>query len=176
MLLPVGNLHDPSFSISSRIINLDRETNPIYIARARPRQLKSPLTLLKPIGFYSHNLQPSGNHFSLRLEDNRNNLFTRKKQKRSLCVSRWHFSRTQFEHTFAEERMSSIDATLQSALDFMVYVVPFILLTFGTLGCLGNFLIFTSKRLRNNSCAFYFLCTAVFELLTLCFRSDLAHR
>lgn len=51
----------------------------------------------------------------------------------------------------------------------MVYVAPFVLLTFGTLGCLGNFLIFTSKRLRKNSCAHYFLCAAVFELLTLCF-------
>jgi hypothetical protein len=65
--------------------------------------------------------------------------------------------------------MSTIDAALQGALDFLVYVAPFMLLIFGTLGCLGNFLIFTSKRLRNNACAFYFLGTAVFELLTLCF-------
>ena len=64
--------------------------------------------------------------------------------------------------------MSSRDA-LQGALNFLSYIAPFILLIFGTLGCLGNFLIFTSKRLRNNTCAFYFLCTAFFELLTICF-------
>ncbi len=46
---------------------------------------------------------------------------------------------------------------------------PFILLVVGTIGCLCNFITFTSQQLRNNPCAFYFLCSAVFEFLSLTF-------
>ena len=57
-------------------------------------------------------------------------------------------------------------------------VFPFALLFIGTFGSCGNFITFTSKRLRNNSCTFYFLWTAIFELLTICFGliSRIAHQ
>lgn len=46
---------------------------------------------------------------------------------------------------------------------------PLIIIIIGTVGCLGNFLTFTSIKLRKNSCSFYFLCATVFDLLTLDF-------
>lgn len=62
----------------------------------------------------------------------------------------------------------------QSVLQYLIYqmsrgAIPFILLFFGTFGALGNLVTFTSKQLRNNSCAFYLLCTTMFELLTVSF-------
>jgi hypothetical protein len=66
--------------------------------------------------------------------------------------------------------MNTTQAVLQQGIYQMTRgCVPFILLFVGTFGSIGNFLTFTSKQLRNNSCAFYFLCTAMFELLTICF-------
>ena len=46
---------------------------------------------------------------------------------------------------------------------------PLIIITIGTLGCLCNFITFTSVKLRKNSCSFYFLSAAVFDLFTLDF-------
>lgn len=46
---------------------------------------------------------------------------------------------------------------------------PILLLIIGTIGCACNLLTFTSKKLRENSCAFYFLCASIFEFLTITF-------
>ena len=51
----------------------------------------------------------------------------------------------------------------------MTFYGPIILLVVGIIGCLCNFLTFTSRQLRRNSCAFYFLCSAIFELLAITF-------
>lgn len=39
----------------------------------------------------------------------------------------------------------------------------------GVIGCLCNFLTFTARELRKNSCSFYFLCGSIFELFSLSF-------
>ena len=46
---------------------------------------------------------------------------------------------------------------------------PFIIITIGTIGCLCNFITFTSIKLRKTSCSLYFLGAAIFDLLTLDF-------
>ncbi|CAM4794610.1 unnamed protein product [Rotaria magnacalcarata] len=51
----------------------------------------------------------------------------------------------------------------------MTYYGPIILLIIGIFGCSCNFLTFTSRKLRKNSCAFYFLCSTIFEFLTISF-------
>ncbi len=51
----------------------------------------------------------------------------------------------------------------------MTYYGPIILLVIGIIGCLCNFITFTSPQLRKTSCTFYFLLSAVFELLSITF-------
>jgi len=51
----------------------------------------------------------------------------------------------------------------------MTYYGPIILLVIGIIGCLCNFITFTAPQLRKNSCAFYFLISAIFELLSITF-------
>lgn len=51
----------------------------------------------------------------------------------------------------------------------MTYYGPIVIFIFGFFGCFGNFLTFTSPRLRKNPCAFYFLCVTLFEFLSLSF-------
>ena len=66
--------------------------------------------------------------------------------------------------------MNSTPTVLQEAIQQLTRgSIPFILLALGSLGSLGNFMTFTSRQLRRNSCAFYFLSTAMFELLTISF-------
>jgi hypothetical protein len=65
--------------------------------------------------------------------------------------------------------MSSSELDLQLATSWMTTISLFILISMGSFGCLCNIVIFTSKKLKTNSCAFYFLCTAIFELCILCF-------
>lgn len=65
--------------------------------------------------------------------------------------------------------MTSAEYNIEQITKGIIYVAPFILLIVGTLGCMGNLITFTSRQLNNNSCAFYFLSTATFELLTLTF-------
>jgi hypothetical protein len=65
--------------------------------------------------------------------------------------------------------MNSAEVNLQLATNWMSTISLFILIIFGSFGCLCNILIFTSKRLKKNACAFYFLCAALFELFILCF-------
>ncbi|CAF3080458.1 unnamed protein product [Rotaria sp. Silwood2] len=64
---------------------------------------------------------------------------------------------------------SSFLATTEIVTIQMTYYGPIILLTVGIFGCLCNFLTFTSRQLRENSCAFYFLCSAIFEFLSITF-------
>ena len=51
----------------------------------------------------------------------------------------------------------------------MTFYGPIVIFIFGFLGCFGNFLTFTSARLRKNSCAFYFLCVTLCEFISLGF-------
>lgn len=60
-------------------------------------------------------------------------------------------------------------ATIRIITFKMTYYGPIILLIIGIIGCLCNFLTFTSKRLAKNSCAFYFLCSTIFEFLSITF-------
>ena len=46
---------------------------------------------------------------------------------------------------------------------------PVFVLIIGTIGCACNLLTFTSKKLRQNSCAFYFLCSSIFDFLSITF-------
>lgn len=65
--------------------------------------------------------------------------------------------------------MSSIEFNLQLVTNWMTTISLFLLISFGLFGCVCNIIIFTSKKLKKNSCAFYFLCTALFESFILCF-------
>lgn len=58
---------------------------------------------------------------------------------------------------------------IERVTELMTYYGPILIFTFGIIGCLGNFLTFTARRLQNNSCAFYFLGVTVFEFLSLTF-------
>ncbi|CAF4862546.1 unnamed protein product [Rotaria socialis] len=60
-------------------------------------------------------------------------------------------------------------ATIQIVSSEMTYYGPIILLIIGIFGCMCNFITFTAPQLRNNSCAFYFLMSAVFELVSISF-------
>jgi len=51
----------------------------------------------------------------------------------------------------------------------MTYYGPILLLLIGIIGCLCNFITFTAPKLRKSSCAFYFLLSAVFDLLSITF-------
>lgn len=57
------------------------------------------------------------------------------------------------------------------------YYGPFLILSVGVIGCICSFITFTASKLRNNSCAFYFLMTTVFELfsITFCLLSSFAN-
>ncbi|CAF4071843.1 unnamed protein product [Adineta steineri] len=67
----------------------------------------------------------------------------------------------------------SVSTTTQASIQIITteitYYGPIILLIIGIIGCLCNFITFTSPQLRKTSCAFYFLLSAVFELLSITF-------
>jgi len=65
--------------------------------------------------------------------------------------------------------MGSSELDLQLATNWMTTISLFILIFLGVFGCLCNIIIFTSKKLKKNSCALYFLCTALCDLFILCF-------
>lgn len=58
---------------------------------------------------------------------------------------------------------------LEQVTHWMTLISLVSLIALGSFGCLCNILIFTSRQLRGNSCAFYFLCTAMVELSILGF-------
>ena len=65
--------------------------------------------------------------------------------------------------------MGSAEMDLQVGTNWMTLIALSILIVLGSFGSVCNILIFTSESLKKNSCAFYFLCTALFELPILCF-------
>ena len=60
-------------------------------------------------------------------------------------------------------------ASIQIVTDHLTFYGPIVLLLIGTISCLGNLLTFTARRLRNNACAFYFLCATIFEFFSITF-------
>ncbi|CAF1158306.1 unnamed protein product [Rotaria sordida] len=65
--------------------------------------------------------------------------------------------------------MSTTVATIQIVTNEMNYYGPIMILIFGIFGCICNFITFTATQLRKNSCAFYFLCATIFDLLSIIF-------
>ncbi|UJR21609.1 hypothetical protein I4U23_024691 [Adineta vaga] len=65
--------------------------------------------------------------------------------------------------------ITSTQATIQIFTLKMTLYGPILLLIIGIFGCLCNLLTFTSRQLRENSCAFYFLCASIFEFLSITF-------
>jgi hypothetical protein len=51
----------------------------------------------------------------------------------------------------------------------ITFYCPIIIIAIGTIGCICNFITFSSIKLRRNSCSLYFLGAAIFDLLTLDF-------
>ncbi len=60
-------------------------------------------------------------------------------------------------------------AAIIAATDSLINYMPYIILAFGNFGCICNFITFTSKQLRKNSCGWYFLMSALFDFLYLNF-------
>lgn len=60
---------------------------------------------------------------------------------------------------------------LNSVITKMTLYIPFVTIVLGTIGGFCNILTFTAKQLRQNACAFYFLCSAIYDLLTIFFCS-----
>ena len=60
-------------------------------------------------------------------------------------------------------------AQIQIVTHEMTYYGPIILLVIGIIGCICNFITFTAPTLRKIPCAFYFLISAIFELLSITF-------
>ena len=59
--------------------------------------------------------------------------------------------------------------TLNNVIKKMTLYIPYVTISLGTIGGLCNLFTFTAKQLRQNACAFYFLCSAIFDLLALLF-------
>lgn len=53
--------------------------------------------------------------------------------------------------------------------DIITIYCPIIIITIGTIGCICNFITFTSRKLRKTSCSLYFLSATIFDFLTLDF-------
>jgi hypothetical protein len=64
---------------------------------------------------------------------------------------------------------TTTQALIQIVTTKITYYSPIILLVIGITGCFCNFITFTAPQLRKTSCAFYFLISTVFELLTITF-------
>ncbi len=60
-------------------------------------------------------------------------------------------------------------ATFDSIKHEISLYIPCFLLLFGNIGCSLNFLTFTTKKLRENSCGWYFLMSAIIDFLIINF-------
>jgi len=60
-------------------------------------------------------------------------------------------------------------ATFDSIKHEISLYIPCFLLLFGNIGCLLNFVTFTTKKLRENSCGWYFLMSAIIDFLIINF-------
>ena len=78
-----------------------------------------------------------------------------------------HYTQSTSRHSC--RTMNSAELNLHLTTQRITLVSLSALIIFGLFGSLCNILIFTSRTLRKNACAFYFLCTAVFEFVILCF-------
>ncbi|CAF3160856.1 unnamed protein product [Rotaria sp. Silwood2] len=58
---------------------------------------------------------------------------------------------------------------LNQVISGITLYVPYFTIIVGTIGSLCNLLTFTSRQLRDNPCALYFLCSAIFDLIYLTF-------
>lgn len=65
--------------------------------------------------------------------------------------------------------MSTAVPTIQTVTSAINYYGPILVLAFGIFGCICNFITFTAVQLRKNSCAFYFLVSTIFDLLSITF-------
>jgi hypothetical protein len=54
-------------------------------------------------------------------------------------------------------------ASIQAINTYISSYVPYVILVIGNIGCICNFITFTSKRLRRNPCGWYFLMSALFD-------------
>ena len=66
-------------------------------------------------------------------------------------------------------RTTTTLAPIQIVTIRLNYYASIIILIIGFFGCLCNFITFTAPQLRSNSCAFYFLIAAIFELFSISF-------
>ena len=60
-------------------------------------------------------------------------------------------------------------ASIEILTDHITSYTPYVLLFFGNIGCICNFITFTAERLRRNSCGWYFLMSALFDFLYINF-------
>ena len=60
-------------------------------------------------------------------------------------------------------------ASIQTINTYITRYIPYVLLVIGNISCICNFITFTAKRLRQNSCGWYFLMSAVFDFLYISF-------
>ncbi|CAF5028278.1 unnamed protein product [Rotaria sp. Silwood1] len=65
--------------------------------------------------------------------------------------------------------MTTTVTTIQTVTSAVNYYGPILVLSFGIFGCICNFITFTAIQLHKNSCAFYFLCATIFDLLSIIF-------
>ena len=60
-------------------------------------------------------------------------------------------------------------ASIQKITTYITYYTPYVLLIIGNISCICNFITFTAKQLRQNSCGWYFLMSALFDFLYINF-------
>ncbi|CAF2106199.1 unnamed protein product [Rotaria magnacalcarata] len=70
-------------------------------------------------------------------------------------------------NTLARSRMNS--ASIESFTFHLIAYASYITLIFGNIGCICNFITFTAKQLRQNSCGWYLLMSSLFDFLFINF-------
>lgn len=58
-------------------------------------------------------------------------------------------------------------ASIEAAMNSLDRYIPYMILVVGNFGCICNFITFTSKQLRSNSCGWYFLMSAIFDFTSI---------
>ena len=59
--------------------------------------------------------------------------------------------------------------SIQTINTYISRYIPYVLLVIGNISCICNFITFTAKQLRQNSCGWYFLMSAIFDFLYINF-------
>lgn len=78
-------------------------------------------------------------------------------------------SKVTFSYKISVTKRSMDLPSIQLLTKSIIFYTPYIILIFSNIGCIGNFLTFTTKQLRQNSCGWYFLMSAVFDFLYINF-------